>query len=231
MPDSNQIYQNFADRYHALVAREDYENNLLPAINEIVPLQNKVIVELGAGTGRVSLLLAPLVQCLFVGDRSHHMLSYGGEILSGLGLDNWHPFLESHQALPLVDHRADMVIAGWSFCHIGSEAGEAWEAALEKGLSEVARVLKPGGVVIIIETLGTGFQSPHPPARLQKYLAYLDSHGFQSDWIRTDYCFKDVAEAKDLTTFFFGEDPLPMWEVDGGAVVPECTGLWWKAIQ
>jgi hypothetical protein len=60
------------------------------------------------------------------------------------------------------------------------------------------------------------------------YLKYLDLHGFIPDWIRTDYRFKDKEEAVALTTFFFGDDPMPMWETPEGVIVPECTGIWWK---
>jgi len=32
MPELKEIYRSYADRYQALVGREDYEGNLLPAI-------------------------------------------------------------------------------------------------------------------------------------------------------------------------------------------------------
>jgi len=89
-------------------------------------------------------------------------------------------------------------------------------------------VLRPRGTLILIESLGTGFTEPNRPQVLVDYLNYLDEHEFQSTWIRTDYCFRDQAEAKDLTHFFFGEDPMPMWGTENGIIVPECTGLWWK---
>jgi hypothetical protein len=82
--------------------------------------------------------------------------------------------------------------------------------------------------LILIESLGTGFESPHRPEVLRNYLDYLDKDGFASKWIRTDYLFKDLTEARALTSFFFVEDPMPMWEGENGVIVPECTGLWWK---
>jgi len=39
LPDVKQIYQSFADRYEALVSREDFQENLLPAILEISDLK------------------------------------------------------------------------------------------------------------------------------------------------------------------------------------------------
>lgn len=228
MTELKEIYQSYADRYQALVGREDYQHNLLPAILRADPLAGKDIIELGAGTGRVTCLIAPYARKLVAADLSHHMLAHGREYVAALGLDNWHLSLESHRDLPFATDSADLVIAGWSFCYATIHAGEDWIPALEQALSEVKRVLRPGGKLILIESLGTGFETPNTPDVLVDYLAYLDRHGFESTWVRTDYCFSDLAEARDLTTFFFGDAPLPMWETERGVIVPECTGLWWK---
>lgn len=228
MPELKQIYQSEAEQYQALVGREDYKSRLLPAILSIDPLKGKTIIELGAGTGRVSRLISSHCQSLIAADISHHMLSLGKQYLTQSMNNNWHLSLESHWALPFTKHSADVVIAGWSFCYAALNAGEAWQTALENGLDEVWRVLRPGGRLILIESLGTGYETPHAPEVLVEYQNYLNTHGFSSKWIRTDYCFADLEEAKSLTTFFFGEVPLPMWETPQGVIVPECTGLWWK---
>lgn len=231
MPELKEIYRRFADRYQALVSREDYEGNLLPAILNVDPLEGKDVIELGAGTGRVSCLITPIVRKLIAADISHHMLSFGKSRLEELGLDNWHFSLESHRWLPFAEDTADVVIAGWSFCYAALDAEDEWRTALEGALSEVERVLRPGGRLILIESLGTGFTTPNRPDVLVDYLVYLEMHGFESAWVRTDYRFVDTGEAKDLTRFFFGDAPMPMWETDSGVIVPECTGLWWKNFQ
>jgi ubiquinone/menaquinone biosynthesis C-methylase UbiE len=228
MPDLTEIYQSAAERYQALVAREDYEHHLLPAILEIDSLDGKQVLELGAGTGRMSCWIAPLVSWLVAADISHHMLSLGKHYLSKLSLSNWALSLESHRALPFAADTVDVVLSGWSFCYAALDAGEGWQPALEGALGAVERVLRPGGLLILIESLGTGFKSPQTPPVLVDYLAYLDSHDFESMWVRTDYCFKDHNEAESLTTFFFGEDPMPMQKTPQGVIVPECTGLWWR---
>lgn len=231
MPELKEIYRSFADRYQALVGREDYEGNLLPAILAVDSLEGKDVIELGAGTGRVSCLIAPIAHRLIAADISHHMLTLGKRRLEALHLSNWHLSLESHRWLPFADGTADVIIAGWSFCYAALDAGAGWRPALEQALAEAGRVLRTGGVLVLIESLGTGFESPNRPRVLVDYLAYLDTHGFDSTWVRTDYAFVDTAEAKDLTGFFFGEDPLPMWETALGVIVPECTGLWWKTFN
>lgn len=228
MPDLKLIYNSAAERYQALVGQEDYEDNLLQAIVAVDPLKDKDVIELGAGTGRVSALIAPLTGQLVISDISFHMLKFGRDRLAELGLGPIDASLESHRSLPFADDSADVVIAGWSFCYAALDAEENWQPALESALNEVRRVLRPGGKLILIESLGTGFEEPEAPAVLVDYLNYLDNHAFESDWVRTDYCFADREEAVTLTTFFFGEDPLPMWSTESGVIVPECTGLWWK---
>ena len=228
LPEHKEIYSNQAQKYQALVSREDYQGNLLPAILAIDPLQGRDMIELGAGTGRITHKIAPFARRLVATDISFHMLRVGKEHLSQLGFQNWCLSLASHWSLPFAKNSADLIIAGWSFCYAAIDAGENWQAGLESALSEAARVLRSGGKLILIESLGTGYDSPHRPEVLKKYLDYLDHHDFEPSWIRTDYLFRDLSEAKMLTGFFFGEDPLPMWEDENGVVVPECTGLWWK---
>jgi ubiquinone/menaquinone biosynthesis C-methylase UbiE len=228
LADHKDIYGSEAQKYQALVSREDYQGNLLPSILAIDPLHGKDVLELGAGTGRITCQVAPLVQKITASDVSHHMLRIGKICLTALGFNNWFLSLESHTALPFMSDSADVIIAGWSFCYAAIDAGENWQSGLEKALSEAGRVLRPGGKLILIESLGTGFESPHRPEVLRDYLDYLDKDGFASKRIRTDYRFKDFEEACDLTSFFFGDNPLSMWEGENGVIVPECTGLWWK---
>jgi hypothetical protein len=94
------------------------------------------------------------------------------------------------------------------------------------------RVLRPGGTVIILETLGTGCESPHPPSdALAAYYALLEEeHGFSATWIRTDYRFASLSEAEDLTRFFFGDGLADRVAREGLVTLPECTGIWWLTI-
>ena len=230
MTDTQHIYQNDAERYHALVSREDHEGNLLPAILKIDPLVGRDVIELGAGTGRLSRLIAPFVKSLLISDLSRHMLSGAVSQLEGLNFNHWSACLESHNALPFAPHCADIVISGWSFCYATIYTGDHWESLLERALNQVENILNPHGKVILIESLGTGVETPQAPDVLRDYLGYLDRHGFNSAWIRTDYCFKDAVEAESLTRFFFGESPMPMMQTDAGVIVPECTGIWWKTM-
>lgn len=89
------------------------------------------------------------------------------------------------------------------------------------------RVLRSGGTMIIIETLGTGKEHPVEPEGLNPYFIFLESRGFQRSWIRTDYRFDNREEALELVEFFFGEEMVRKIGNENKPVLPECTGLWW----
>ena len=75
MSDYKRIYFSRAEEYERLVNREDHRGNLKPALAHIRPLSGLDVVELGAGTGRITRLLAPEVKCISAFDISPHMLA------------------------------------------------------------------------------------------------------------------------------------------------------------
>jgi len=231
MPDHKKVYQNEGDRYQQLVAREDYQGNLLPALKEIINLEGLDVLDLGAGTGRLTALLAPIVNSIQAVDLSHHMLIVAAGLLKESGLKNWDVFAADHRFIPRSANCADLIVSGWSFCYLAVWAENNWQDNLEQGLIEIKRLLRDGGSIIIIETLGTGNEEPVIIDKLAKYLAYLEKEGFRRTWIRTDYQFKNREEAKDLAEFFFGTDMLENISLDDKPVLPECTGIWHWADQ
>lgn len=231
MPGRHYKEKSFAQTYHALVSREDYQGNLLGAIQAITPINDLNILELGAGTGRVTHLIAPLAKSIIATDLSYPMLKLAKGFLKHIDPPNWQPIMADHHALPLKNNLVDLVISGWSFHRVATGSKKNWQIAVNDALSRIAQILRPGGTILLIESLGTGYEQPHPPEDVADYLAYLDRIGFNSRWIRTDYCFRDMNEAKALTSFFWGDVAFPFWETEEGVILPECTGLWWKTFK
>ena len=240
MPTEKEVYEAHADQYQRLVQREDYQNNILSAIEDYCPLSGLDVVELGAGTGRITGLLAPHVHSIRAFDASAHMLDVAEKALRALNLPNWQLGMADHRQIPVDDSSADLVIAGWSFCYLAVWGGVEWKSALQDGLNEIERILRPGGTVLIIESLGTGTEKPRPPQHLGPYFVWLteapfgDGTGFEHGWVRTDYRFESLEEAVELSTFFFGEEMgqevrEKNWQIPFRALVlPECTGIWWR---
>jgi ubiquinone/menaquinone biosynthesis C-methylase UbiE len=232
MPDYQTIYARHADQYDRLVRREDYEHHILHALQRIRPLAGLDVVELGAGTGRLSCLLAPLIGRLHLLDASQHMLDVAIAKLARSGLGNWQAQVADHRCLPVADRAADVVISGWSVCYLAVEHRDRPQEVLGEALCEMERVLRPGGTIVLLETLGTGHETPHPPGGIMAdYYAFLEQEGFGSTWIRTDYRFESLAEAEALTRFFFGDELAAQVVEKAWVILPECTGIWWLHIN
>jgi ubiquinone/menaquinone biosynthesis C-methylase UbiE len=228
MPDHPAIYSKQADQYEALVSHEDYQHNLLRALQQIFTFDGAMAVELGAGTGRLTCLLAPVVKSIHAFDISQHMLDVAIDKLKNSGLKNWQTAVGDHREITIKDGSADVIISGWSVCYVVVDNPHTWQKELDKVLSEVRRVLRPGGMLILIETLGTGGKQPNPPLHLVQYYDYLESLDFHRTWIRTDYRFESRSHAEALTRFFFGDELVEKIENnEEGIILPECTGIWY----
>ncbi len=224
------IYQSDGDRYEALVSREDYRGNIPRAIDEIISVDGLDVVDLGAGTGRLTVMLAPRVKAIRSFDVSAEMLRVCRERLIASGLSNWQVDVADHRQLPLTEHSADLVVSGWSVAYLAVWHPETYRDELEAWMNEMKRVLRPGGHIILFESLGTGNETPIELEHLKDYYPWLDEAGFLHKWIRTDYQFESVDEAAELSGFFFGADMATRILEKQSAVLPECTGVWWKQV-
>ncbi|MEP0804631.1 MAG: methyltransferase domain-containing protein [Chloroflexota bacterium] len=225
-----QIYQTDGDHYEALIAREDHEGNLLKALEEILNPSGLDILDLGAGTGRLAVLLAPRAKSVRAFDVSEEMLRVCRQKLERSGLANWKVEVADHRQLPVADHSADLAVSGWSVSYLAVWNPASWRAELEKWLREMKRVLRRGSFIVLFESLGTGNESPIRLEHLRDFYPWLNEAGFQSKWIRTDYKFASLEEAEELTRFFFGDELGEKVRANDWVVLPECTGVWWLKV-
>ncbi|MBK9210178.1 MAG: class I SAM-dependent methyltransferase [Anaerolineales bacterium] len=230
MPTQEEIYQTEGDKYEALIAREDYQGNILKSLREITTLEDRIVLDLGAGTGRLACLLAPYVSRIRAFDISEEMLRVCREKLSASGLVNWQVDVADHRQLPVDDASADLVVSGWSVAYLAVWNPDTARVELEKWLGEMKRILRPNSYIVLFESLGTGNESPIKLEHLKDYYPWLDEAGFQNKWIRTDYKFESLEEAEYLSRFFFGDELGNKVRDNHWVILPECTGVWWKQI-
>ncbi|MEO1644623.1 MAG: methyltransferase domain-containing protein [Chloroflexota bacterium] len=226
------IYNTQASQYERLIAREDQRGNIFQTLMEIHPFSGATVVECGAGTGRLTRIMSVLVEAIHSFDIALPMLREGQRVLHETGMENWSFSQADNTALPVVDNTADIVIEGWSFGHVMGWHPDDWQARVDAMLSEMQRVAKPDGTLILLETMGTGNRKPQPPtselATLYQY--WQEEHGFEYQWIRTDYQFESIEEADELIRFFFGDDMADKLVARKNIIVPECTGVWSKLV-
>ena len=224
------LYADHAAAYEVLVSHEDYQGNLLRAIQNIQPLAGKVSVEFGCGTGRLSGLLAGSVQCLHAFDFTEPMLRLAQAKQHLHGWKNVSLALADSRRMPVPSGWADFAIEGWAFLQIAVWHPDDWQTQLGRALGEMQRIIRPGGKMILIETLGTGESSPKVRPFFRTVYDFLETQaGFAPLDLRTDYCFETMDQIRQVVLPLFGQEMLErLVETRAGWVLPECTGLWWR---
>ncbi len=221
-----EVYARHAHEYEELVSHEDYQGNILKVIRELAPLRDAELVDLGAGTGRLACLLQPHARRVIACDLSPHMLQIArAKLRTGSG--QWFVAAADHRHLPLPVHSADLIVSGWSVSYVSVWYPDDWSAQADAWLGEARRVLRKDGRIILLESLGTGNETPQRLPHLDNFYGWLERAGFRSRWIRTDYRFESPGEAARIAGFFFGEEMKERILRDKMTILPECTGVWW----
>ena len=161
-----QMFDNIAPTYDTLNHRLSWDIDKgwrKKAIKQLAPFQPQTMLDIATGTGDFAILSAQMLQPqkLIGADISEGMMEIGRQKVKQLGLQDVISFAkEDCLHLSYDDNTFDAVTAAFGIRNF---------ADLDKGLSEMCRMLKPGGHLSIVE-LTT------PPRFPMKQLFHLYSH-------------------------------------------------------
>lgn len=110
------------------------------------PAGDDHVVDLGAGTGLLTLALAPRVGELVAVDISERMLERLNNAVSSNGIVNVETSVADLRELPLDDESATLVVSNYAFHHLD-------DAGKELALAEARRILRPGGRLVICDMM------------------------------------------------------------------------------
>lgn len=217
------MYEDDAEAYDALVSAEDAEGALPRALRELASFDGARVLDVGAGTGRLTRVVGEPCAHVDLIDRAAPMLEVARRRLAGRQNVAFHE--GDARALPFADASYDVAMAGWVFGHFRHWMPEGWRKDVGAALDELHRVVRPGGTILVIETLGTGHTTPRRHEALDEVFALFEERGLSRRWIRTDYRFPDAEAAAQVLSRFFGPVLTEQVRAAGSNVVPECTGI------
>ena len=165
--------EQVADMFDNIAYRYDFLNRFLSvgidiqwrkkAIHQLKEKKPKYILDVATGTADVAIMTARILQPdKIVGiDISDGMLNFGRKKVKAAGLENLVELLNGDsETIKFDDDSFDAVTVAFGVRNFQQ---------LEKGLSEIRRVLKPGGKLVVLE-----FSKPKAPVIKQVYNVYMN---------------------------------------------------------
>ena len=198
-------YTKEADIYAEFCKYEDEEDRVLKKLLENFSFKDKIVLEVGCGTGKYTQKLAPVSKKYFALDLSKQLIEIAKrdcESINNIEFINC-----SAEKIPLEDESVDVVFASWVVSATGSKK-------IRDGVvKDILRVLKKGGHIWLFENYWEGeFTDLRGlSGKPEKIVTYnlLKEHPFEIfEIVDTNFCFSSLKEAKRMFGFIIGKPAL-----------------------
>lgn len=139
--NSKKYFNSIANEWNGL-SRTYFKEELRDKVIDKLDLKNKVVADLGAGTGFISLKASRYASIVFSLDLSKNMLRELSNEIKSKEIKNIYPIKCNVEKIPLFDESVDIVFMNMALHHANSP---------NIVLKEINRILKKGGKVIITD--------------------------------------------------------------------------------
>jgi ubiquinone/menaquinone biosynthesis C-methylase UbiE len=110
------------------------------------PREDDVVVDVGAGTGLLTLAMAPVVSKVWAIDISPAMLEYLATKAASGELHNVETTTATAASLPLMDKSVSLVVSNYCYHHLSDDDKQ-------RAIAEAFRVLRPEGRIVISDMM------------------------------------------------------------------------------
>jgi ubiquinone/menaquinone biosynthesis C-methylase UbiE len=187
------------DLFGLMAQAIDPEQRISSVMQTIAPLQDRILLDVGAGIGDRTILYAQLAAHVYALEPDPEALPIlRGRIKSSQAC-NVTVVPAGAQAIPLEDDCADVAYATWAYF---------FGPGSEPGLREVERVVQPGGDIVVVQNYGrdeiSRFWAPQE-SECERWPPWFAEHGFSCQVVDTVWRFRSQEEALAVLEFLWGE--------------------------
>lgn len=214
------FYSRFPELYDMFSHYEDSDNTIFSFIRNEFDLKDKIVLDLGAGTGRFSLLFSQLAKKVYAIEPSLKMLKVLESKIKAKGIKNIYPINKGVESLELASDSIDVIFSSWVLSGIynwradvsGRELN-ARKKKIESIMMDLEKLLKRQGLMIVIETAPGQYGGELQPIIMG---SPEDFSGNFTGWFakrfdfkviekETIFDFKSVNETAKIFGFVYGE--------------------------
>ncbi len=123
----------------------DPEQRLQEAMQAVAPIEDRVLLDVGAGVGDRTIIYARLASHVYALEPDPTAKPILQGRIKSSKLTNITVVPASAEAIPLDDNCVDVAYATWAYF---------FGAGSEPGLQEVQRVVRPGGDILVVQNYG-----------------------------------------------------------------------------
>lgn len=197
-------YEKEVEIYNTFSKYEDEGNKILKKLLEIFSFENKIVLEIGCGSGKYTKLLASRSRKYYVLEISKPLIELAKQKCKDI--ENIEFINCSAEKIPLENNSVGVIFASWVLTAMISDEMK------DKLIKEILRVLKNNGDVWLFENHWEGeFMELRGMPNLKfgecDIYPLIEKYGFEIvEIIDTNFCFPSLEEAKRILGFIFEEN-------------------------